>query len=62
MLFPQAEEIKNYLSLTGQWLDDSINIEGLLAKYAHGNILVCKDSILKISIIIGEILEYYFKK
>lgn len=61
MLFPQ-EEIKNYLSLTGQWLDDSINIEGLLAKYAHGNILVCKDSILKISIIIGEILEYYFKK
>ncbi len=52
----------NYLSLTTDWLDGGNNLEGMLAKYAHGNITVAKDGILKNSFIIGEILEYYFKR
>lgn len=52
----------NYLSLTTDWLDGGNNLEGMLAKYAHGNITVSKDGILKNSFIIGEILEYYFKR
>jgi hypothetical protein len=56
------QESKNYLSLTSDWLDGSNNLEGMLAKYSHGNITVTKDGILKNSFIIGEILEQYFKK
>src|SRR5690606_37970669 len=56
------QEDKNYLSLTKDWFDSTNNLEAILAKYAHGNILVSKDGILKSSIIIGEILEHYFKK
>lgn len=57
----KQEEI-NLLSLTKEWLDGNDNLEGILAKYAHGNLPVNKDSIIKHSQIIGEILEYYFKK
>lgn len=53
---------KNYLSLTSNWLDGGENLEGILAKFAHGNITTTKDGVLKSSRIIGEILEYYFKK
>lgn len=52
----------NYLSLTSNWLDGGHNLEGILAKYAHGNILVSQDEVLKSSFIIGEIIEHYFKK
>lgn len=53
---------KNYLSLTTDWLDNKNNIEAILAKYAHGNIQISRDGILKNSFVIGEILEYYYKK
>jgi len=56
------KEFKNYLSLTSDWLDGSNNLEGMLAKYAHGNITTSRDGILKNSFIIGEVLEYYFKR
>ncbi len=56
------KESINYLSLTSDWLDGGNNLEGMLAKYAHGNITVSRDGILKNSFIIGEILEYYFKR
>jgi hypothetical protein len=56
------QESKNYLSLTTDWLDGGNNLEGMLAKYAHGNIITSRDGILKASFIIGEILEYYFKR
>lgn len=56
------KESINYLSLTSDWLDGGNNLEGMLAKYAHGNITISKDGILKNSFIIGEILEYYFKR
>jgi hypothetical protein len=52
----------NFLSLTKEWLDGQENLEGILAKYAHGNIPVNIDSIIKHSIIIGEILEFYYKR
>lgn len=54
------QESTNYLSLTSDWLDGGNNLEGILAKWAHGNITVSKDGILKNSFIIGEILEFYF--
>ncbi len=57
-----TQSSKNYISLTKDWLDSTNNLEAILAKFAHGNILVSKDGILKSSIIIGEILEHYFKK
>lgn len=53
---------KNYLSLTTDWLDNKNNIEAILAKYAHGNIPISRDGILKNSFVIGEILEHYYKK
>ena len=56
------KESQNYLSLTTDWLDGSNNLEGMLAKYAHGNITTSLDGVLKNSLIIGEVLEYYFKK
>jgi len=56
------KESVNFLSLTTDWLDGGNNLEGMLAKYAHGNITVSKDGILKNSFIIGEILEHYFKR
>lgn len=56
------QENKNYLSLTNDWLDSTNKIEAVLAKYAHGNIPISRDGILKSSFVIGEILEHYYKK
>lgn len=50
----------NYLALTRDWLDGGNNLEAILGKYAHGNITVSKDGVLKSSFIIGAILEHYF--
>lgn len=52
----------NYLALTNDWLSDEIKLEGLMGKYAHGNITVSRLDVLKNSIVVGEILEFYFKK
>lgn len=57
-----SQKSKNYLSLTKDWLDSKHNLEAILAKYAHGNIIASKDGILQSSVIIGEVLEHYFKK
>lgn len=53
---------RNFLSLTNTWLDGSTNMEGILSKYAHGNIAVDKGNILNLSKIVGDILEFYFGK
>lgn len=53
---------RNYLALTHDWLNSTSSIEGLLGKYAHGNILVNKNDIVTSSKIVGDILEYYFSK
>lgn len=59
---PLSQQSKNYLSLTGSWLDNDTNIEGLLGKYAHGNIISTESDILACSKVIGDLLMFYFKK
>lgn len=53
---------KNEISLTSDWLSDNLNLEGILNKYAHGNIPYTREGILKTSKIVADILEHYFKK
>ncbi len=57
-----SQQQKNFASLTTGWLSDKDNIDGLLAKYAHGNINTQKPDILNASVIIGDVLEVYFGK
>ncbi len=57
-----SSEKSNFLSLTGSWLDNKNNMEALLAKYAHGNVISSKSDIIESSKIIGDVLEFYFKK
>lgn len=53
---------KNYLALTAEWMDAKINLEAILAKYAHGSIAYDRGTILNNSKIVGEIIEFYYKK
>ena len=55
------KEITNYLALS-DWLFSTYNFEGLLGKYAHGDIEFRKQDVLKNSLIIADILELYFKR
>lgn len=52
----------NFLSLTNDWLSDKHSMDGMLSKYAHGNITTNMSDILSNSYIIADILEFYFKK
>lgn len=52
----------NFLSLTYDWLSGTHRMEGILSKYAHGNITTNINDILSNSYIIADILEFYFKK
>ena len=56
------QKSKNSLSLTFDWISDKYSLEAILHKYAHGNIDYSKKSIILASMIVAEILEYYFKK
>jgi hypothetical protein len=56
------QSTSNHISIINEWLDGNNNLEAILGKYAHGNIIVDKGGILKTSIIVGEILEHYFKR
>ena len=53
--------ITNYLALS-DWLSSTYNFEGLLGKYAHGDIEFRQQDVLKNSLIIADILELYFKR
>jgi len=55
------QETTNYLELS-DWLSSNYNLEGLLGKYAHGDIEFRKQDVLKNSLIIADILELYFKR
>jgi len=57
-----SKEKENSLSLNNEWLSDKRNLDATLSKYAHGSIVYKHGDILKDSIIIADILEYYFKK
>ena len=52
----------NFLSITQNWIDEKVNMEAILAKYAHGSMPVDKGNILKQSEIVGQILEFYFSR
>lgn len=53
---------ENSLVLNNEWLSNQRNLDAVLSKYAHGNIVYKQNDILKDSVIIADILEYYFKK
>lgn len=53
---------ENSLSLNNEWLSDERNLDAVLGKYAHGSITYKQGDILKDSIIVADILAYYFKK
>ncbi len=57
-----AQETLNLSVITQNWLSANENIEGLLGKYAHGEIAYDKDNILQLSYCVADILEYYFSK
>lgn len=57
------KEKENFISLTGDWLsDEKSKLDGLLGKYAHGSIVPDRSDILRMSYIVADILEFYFKK
>lgn len=56
------QKSNNFVSLTGDWISKNHNLDGLLAKYAHGNITFNKVDVIKNSNIIADILDFYFKK
>lgn len=56
-----SKEQVNFLSLTNDWLSGSYNLDGLLGKYAHANIVPNRSDILKMSCVVADILEYFFK-
>ncbi len=57
-----SQECLNLSVITQNWLNTNENIEGLLAKYAHGEIAYDKDNILHLSYCVADILKYYFSK
>lgn len=56
------QQQKNDVSLINEWLSDQRNFSAILDKYAHGNIIYKRADILKDSIIVADILEFYFGK
>lgn len=57
-----SKETENFLSLTDDWMSSKISLEAALGKYAHGNIIVTRSSVLKESTIIGDIINFYFRR
>ena len=57
-----SQECLNLSVITQNWLNTNEHIEGLLAKYAHGEIAYDKDNILQLSYCVADILKYYFSK
>lgn len=55
------KESENFLALTNNWLSGDENLEGVFGKYAHWTIPSEKWNILKLSKIVWDILEFYFK-
>ena len=52
----------NFYSLTTDWLNKRSTFEGLIGKFAHGNIITSKNDILNCSYIVGDIINFYYKK
>lgn len=58
----KEKAIENYFSLTKDWLNGNSSIEGLLGKYAHGNIVISRLDVVASSKLVGDILAHYFSK
>lgn len=59
---PSKKPSENFFALTSTWLSGKINMDALLGKFAHGNITPNEQDVLQQSEIIGDILEFHFKK
>ena len=57
-----SQENLNFSVLTQNWLNANENIEGLLGKYAHGEIAYDKGNMLHLSYCVADILKYYFSR
>lgn len=57
-----SKDKSNYLAITNWWLNKKDNFEARLGKYAHYSILYTKNDILNDSIIVWDILNFYFSK
>lgn len=60
--FRDDSKYKNLSTLTLSWVISDFNFENIIDHYAHDSIIYTKNDVLKISKIIGEILECFFKK
>ncbi|PIN89546.1 hypothetical protein COU57_06130 [Candidatus Pacearchaeota archaeon CG10_big_fil_rev_8_21_14_0_10_32_14] len=59
--FRDDAKYKNLSTLTLSWVISDTNFENIIDHYAHDSIIYTQNDILKISKIIGEILECFFK-
>jgi hypothetical protein len=59
---PVKKPAVNFLALTSTWLSGKMNMDAILGKFAHGNITPSEQDVLQQSEIIGDILEFHFKK
>lgn len=50
------EEI-NEVSLNGEWIEGKLNFEGILSKWAHGTLLADSESVVRISRLVGNIIN-----
>ena len=57
-----SQSALNFSTVTKNWLNKEENIEAILGKYAHGQILCEKTNILKTSEVVADILNYYCSK
>lgn len=53
---------KNAAALTLDWISDSTNLAGIVHKFAHGSVDNSKRTIVQTSVVVGDILEHYFKR
>jgi hypothetical protein len=52
----------NFLSLSNSWLNNTKPLEGILGKFAHGNVVVSNKDVFECSVMVGEILGFYFAR
>ena len=52
----------NYFSLTESEFSKNLTFEGLLGKFAHGNVIVTQNDVLECSKLVGKIIKHYFGK
>lgn len=46
----------NEITLNSEWIDGKYNFEGILSKWAHGTLSADKESIVRVSRLVGNII------